>query len=117
MPSSAAVLCGLLVSISAPLAFGQEAVPPVATSTATEAAKLHAEADKAYFQAGDYTNALASFKKAYEMAKTGALAYNIGRCHEKLSQWKEAIGWFETYVTMFSDPREKSETLDKIEIR
>ncbi|MBK6685124.1 MAG: PEGA domain-containing protein [Deltaproteobacteria bacterium] len=116
MPSSAAVLCGLLVCLSAPLAFGQDAVPPVATSTSAEAAKLHAEAGKAYFQAGDYTNALASFKKAYEMAKTGALAYNIGRCHEKLSQWKEAIGWFETYVTMVSDPREKAETLDKIEI-
>lgn len=115
-PRFLAVLASFFVGTFAVPALAQEPPAPTATSTASEAAKLHAEAGKSYFQAGDYTSALGSFKKAYDLAKTPALAYNIGRCHEKLSQWKEAIGWFETYVSMVADPREKSETLDKIEI-
>ncbi|MEQ9496882.1 MAG: PEGA domain-containing protein [Deltaproteobacteria bacterium] len=86
-----------------------------ATSTSTEVAKLYAEAAREYYKAGRYVEALEQFQKAYAIKETPALTYNIGRCHERLSQWKEAIEWYEKYVTLAKNPRDKAEALEKIE--
>lgn len=94
---------------------GDEPIGETSTSTSTEVAKLYAEAAREYYKAGRYVEALEQFQKAYAIKKTSALTYNIGRCHERLSQWKEAIDWYERYVTMTKSPRDKAEALEKIE--
>ena len=121
--ASLASLIALALSLGPSVARGQDSpeLPPdgqAATSTSADAeiARVHADAGRAYYQAGKYLEAIEAFRKAYELLPTGPLAYNIGRCHERLSQWKEAIDWYEVYVAKATDPRDKAETLDKIEI-
>lgn len=86
------------------------------TSTSTEVARLHAEAGRNFYRAGNYVEALSEFKKAYRLQPGSALTYNIARCHERLSQWEEAINAYERYVREATDPRDKAEALDKIEL-
>ncbi|MBK8013186.1 MAG: PEGA domain-containing protein [Deltaproteobacteria bacterium] len=93
------------------------AAPTTTSSTATpEVAKLHAEAGRTYYQAGKYTEALESFKRALDIAPTAALTFNIARCHERLSDWKHAIEWYERYVALETNARDRAEALDKIEL-
>src|SRR5262249_54862700 len=54
--------------------------------------------------------------KAYAITPTPALTYNIARCHERLSQWQEALNMYERYLTEASDARDRAETLEKIEL-
>lgn len=70
----------------------------------------------AAFKDGQYLQAVDAFERAYELVPAPALAYNIARSHERLSQWEEAIEWYETYLRIATDPRDKAEVLDKIEI-
>lgn len=85
-------------------------LPPPSEDIATQ----QAEAGRAFYRAGNYLSALAAFKAAYDVAPTSALSYNIARCHERLSQWAEAIEWYERYSEMETDPRERADALDKI---
>lgn len=92
------------------------------TTTSTASADKEAEArtlagqGAEAFKAGNYLDAVAAFQKAYALIPRPALAYNIARSHERLSQWEEAIEWYEKYLKLAEDPRDKAEVLDKIEI-
>ncbi len=101
--------------IPTPSKTGEKAAGAGAGAT-SEVARLRAEAARAYYKAGKYVLALEEFKKAHEISPTAGLTYNIGRCHERLSQWKEAITWYEAYVKLETNPRDKAEALDKIEL-
>jgi tetratricopeptide (TPR) repeat protein len=105
-------------------AAAQEGGAPEATATSSAAAGASAE-DQARqfasegaeaFRDGQYLQAVAAFQKAYDLIPRPTLAYNIARSHERLSQWEEAIEWYERYLKLAEDPRDKAEVLDKIEI-
>jgi tetratricopeptide (TPR) repeat protein len=109
----------LLTALLAPgLASAQTGTATVATTTSTSAeiARLHAEAGRNFYRAGKYVEALEEFKKADRIEPSSAITYNIARCHERLSQWEEAINAYEKYVKEATDPRDKAEALDKIEL-
>ncbi|MEE2904235.1 MAG: PEGA domain-containing protein [Myxococcota bacterium] len=82
--------------------------------TTKQAIKLFKQA-KAEYRSGNYLGALENFKKAYELKPTPAILYNVARCYEKLSKVQEAIKTYEQYVAQTTDPRDKAETLEKIE--
>lgn len=86
------------------------------TSTTSAAAEEYYEAGKIFYENGKYLEALDAFKRAYEITPTAALTYNIAATHEKLSQWSEAIEWYEKYLELETNPRERSEVLDKLEL-
>lgn len=130
-PSSAAfdfgrpiafILAGALLST-----FPSAAAAQTTTSTAGASTDSAAAGDptaqaialfkraKANYKDGKYVEALIDFKKAYELKPTGAITYNIARCHEQLSEWKEAVAAYELFATETDDQREKTEALDKIE--
>jgi Flp pilus assembly protein TadD len=107
----------LALVVFAPRAFAQE-TPPTATSTASDKgsqARAFAEQGKAFYKQGKYIEALGEFKKAHELTPTPALTYNIARCHERLSQWQEAIAMYDRYAKETTDPRDRAEALEKIE--
>ena len=76
------------------------------TTTSTASADKEAEArtlagqGAEAFKAGNYLDAVAAFQKAYALIPRPALAYNIARSHERLSQWEEAIEWYEKYLKL-----------------
>ncbi len=110
------VIGALCVPALASAGTGTATVAATRTSTSSEVAKLHAEAGRNYYRAGKYVEALEEFKKAYRLEPRAALSYNVARCHERLSQWEEAINAYERYVKEATDPRDKAEALDKIEL-
>lgn len=89
------------------------AAAPAADST--EKAIALFKAAKKDYRSGKFLEALENFKKAYELKPTPAILYNVARCYEKLSQIQEAIKTYEQYVAQTTDPRDKAETLEKIE--
>ena len=117
-----ALVAALILGPASAAAQG-EAGAPEATETSSAAAATpedqargFASEGAAAFKAGQYLQAITAFEKAYELLPRPALAYNIARSHERLSQWEEAIEWYEKYLKLAEDPRDKAEVLDKIEI-
>lgn len=92
----------------------KDAALPSASGTPEEIAAGQAQAGRAFYRAGNYVQALGAFRAAFEITPTAALSYNVARCHERLSQWREAIEWYEKYSELESDPRERADALDKI---
>lgn len=92
-----------------------ESTPAAADDSETQARAFAAEGAKA-FKAGQYLQAIEAFQKAHDLVPRAALAYNLARSNERLSQWEEAVEWYEKYLKLASDPRDKAEVLDKIEI-
>ena len=90
-------------------------VPSTGTSTGAAIARQYAEAGATFYNNGQYAEAIREFKQAYEIAPTAALAYNIGRSHERLSQPKDAIEWYERYVTAETSPQDRAEVIQRIE--
>jgi tetratricopeptide (TPR) repeat protein len=111
---SALCLAGFAYSSSNALAQTTTSTAPAAPASSDEAQK-HAEAARALYKDGKYLEALEEFKKAYAITPTPALTYNIARCHERLSQWQEALAMFEKYAKEATDPRDRTEALDKVE--
>ena len=71
------------------------------------------QATEAY-KAGEYKKALDLFKQAYDMEAIPTLLYNIGRCHERLEEHKEAKTYYELFL-LEADP--DSEIKGKVEER
>src|SRR5438552_3554487 len=102
MRFSALHLCAALLSSMPGVALAQAETPPATpdkappppagTATSTgganrEEAAKHDQAAKAFYKEGKYLEALGEFRKAYDLAPSAALTYNVARCHERLSQY------------------------------
>lgn len=86
------------------------------TSTgSSEVARLYDQAGRTFYRNGQYAEAIEQFRQAYTAEPTANRAYNIARSHERLSKWKDAIEWYQTYVAMTADPTDRAEALEKIE--
>ena len=100
--------------VSAPQA-GPRRAARTTTSTATEAAKIYAAAGRDFYRAGQYLEAARRFERAFSMLQTAALAFNVARSYERISQWQDAVAWYERYVRMETDPQERAEAIETIE--
>ncbi|MEM6863377.1 MAG: tetratricopeptide repeat protein, partial [Myxococcota bacterium] len=109
---------GFALVVTMMWAFPVGAQEEVSTSTASSsaAATEYADAGRLFYQNGQYVEALEAFQNAYALTPTAALTFNIARCYEKLSQWSDAISFYEKYLELETNPRDRSEVLDKLEL-
>ncbi len=52
----------------------------------------------AYYEAGDYENALRDFQTSYDLSRRPELLWNLYLCHERLGQWEQAAGALESFL-------------------
>ncbi len=88
--SLSALLVALLLACAAP-AWGQ------GNDKDRQAREFFLKGKKAY-QQGLYEEAMKNFKAALDVRPSPILEYNIGRCHDKLGQQKEAIAAYKRYL-------------------
>jgi tetratricopeptide (TPR) repeat protein len=72
--------------------------------------ELATEGAKA-FNAKDYRKAIEYFEKAYAVEPVPNLLYNIGKCHEKLEQWRSAQKYYKKFAVapdVSSEAREEA---------
>ena len=86
-----ALSCALLLTLASPSARADGDAP-----TTEEAGNIQARARAAFaageeaFARGDYSDALAEFKRAFSLRKHDAVRFNIAVCLERLSRYREA---------------------------
>jgi tetratricopeptide (TPR) repeat protein len=84
---------------------------PALAQSNDERARLHFDSGTAYYDAGDYEDALREFQNAYELSERAGLLYNLYLCHERLGNLDEAIASLDGYLTD-GDPAERREVLE-----
>lgn len=91
--------------------------PTTETSTAAGSDEASAaDRGRQLFEQGQYLEALEAFREAHEADPSAAMKYNIARCYEQLSQWSDAIEWYEEYLEVETNPRDRSQVMDKIDL-
>ncbi|MBU1240969.1 hypothetical protein KKF84_18700 [Myxococcota bacterium] len=102
----AAALIFPAVSLAAPPRHGAHAGAKV------EIAKNLYRAGKGFYKSRSYTEALASFQKAYALSAKPELLFNIALCYEHLGKAQMAISQLVQYLRHF--PREKQKVIARI---
>ena len=86
--------------VAVALAFSLCALP--VRAEVTEAAQLDSRAayDRGVrlYDLGDFGGAVVEFKRAYELAETPALLFNIAQCHYQLNFLPDALFMYESYL-------------------
>ncbi len=67
-------------------------------SPATKEADRHFKSGVALFKEGKYTEALAEFERAYDIAPHPLVLYNIAGCHRELSHYGDAVKFYERFL-------------------
>jgi tetratricopeptide (TPR) repeat protein len=104
-PLGALVVCAALHS--AAVARGE-------TPCADELARKVFEAGHAFFEAGDYEEALRSFQRSYSLCPKPEQQKNIGATHERLGNLPSAIETYELYLKIAP---QDAEDRDAIQVR
>jgi hypothetical protein len=65
---------------------------------ADQRARLHFDSGRAYYDVGDYENALREFRAAYDESHRTPILYNLYLCFERLSDLGSAIGALEQFL-------------------
>lgn len=81
-----------------------------------EQARAHFSAGRAAFSAGRYPDALAEFKKAYELSHRPQLLYNVGVAADRLRHDAEALEAFEAYLRALPEAPERAEVEGRIAV-
>jgi tetratricopeptide (TPR) repeat protein len=77
------------------------------------ARKKFAEGTAAYGEA-DYPRALAAFEAARRARPAPAFDYNIGRCHDRMGSWAEAIAAYERWLASSPPEADAREIRDRV---
>jgi tetratricopeptide (TPR) repeat protein len=104
----------VLGTLRAPAARAGEAAPDLDPDT--EVARRHFRAGSAAYAQGDYGVALDQFVQARRAKPLPDLDYNIGRCHDRLEHYAEAIAAYQRFVDGSSDPQERARTTARIDV-
>ena len=88
--------------------------PNVELDPDTEVARRHFRAGSAAYESGDYTTALQEFERARLVKPLADLDYNIGRCHDRLEHYPEAIAAYQRFVDATSNIEERTEISERI---
>ena len=106
--STAAVACVIgLLSVSAEAAAQDDA------AATAEARRVFEGATRAYDERR-YEDALAMFRRAYELTGTAELQYNLGITLERLGRVREAIAAYERYVEEAVDATDRGDVQVRI---
>ncbi|MGM0556662.1 MAG: tetratricopeptide repeat protein [Myxococcota bacterium] len=113
------VIFGLLTFGAASVGFAQDG-GEAAESSEEEFGSLTKQGATAY-RNEDYENAVVFFERAYEVKPVPNLLYNIGRAHEKLGNFEEAIEYYEEFanepdvdIKARRDAIDRADTLSKV---
>ena len=95
------------------------APPPArpAGANALDEARAHYEVGVQLYSENDYEGALVELERAYTLAPSFRILYNLGRLHRKLNDYAAALRAFELYLATGTDiPNDrKSEVLSEID--
>lgn len=80
-----------------------------------EQARAHVEAGQAAFEAEEYERAITEFEAAYDILGDPMLIYNIGVCHERLEQRREAVEAYFRYISEAPDADNADEVRERID--
>src|SRR6266540_2275305 len=91
----------------APSATGTTADSPSTEASETTAstprslddARVHFDRGIELFGEGSYEAALVEFDRAYQIAPSYRIQYNVGRIHRQLNHYAEALNAFQEYLT------------------
>ncbi|MEO7729880.1 MAG: hypothetical protein ABIY55_02825 [Kofleriaceae bacterium] len=72
---------------------------PEPKTAAQKDADRHFKSGVALFKEAKYTEALAEFERAYEIAPHPLVLYNIAGCHRELSHYGEAVTYYGRFLT------------------
>jgi tetratricopeptide (TPR) repeat protein len=90
----------LLVTFTCTLALGR---PALAADAPIDEARVRFQRGVQLFHEGSYEAALAEFRKAYQVAPSFRLLYNIGQVHYELHDYVGALKSFRQYLTDGAD--------------
>jgi tetratricopeptide (TPR) repeat protein len=91
------------------LALAVLTAPARAQDADTEAARDLSDRAMMQYDLGHYREALRTFEQAKATKSLPAFDYNIGRCHEQLGQWRQAIDAYERYVKSEPPPSDAAD--------
>lgn len=72
-------------------------------------ARLHSDLGKLAFKQQRYADALAEFRRAYELAPIPEVLFNVARCHEELHDDAAAVRGYEQYLAARPDAPDRVE--------
>lgn len=81
-----------------------------------EAARLTFESAREAFVAGDYENALARFRQAYQLSQRPGLLYNIAQTLDRLRRDEETLQALRDYLAAQPDAANRSEVEARIRV-
>ena len=81
-----------------------------------EAARLTFESAREAFVAGDYENALARFRQAYQLSQRPGLLYNIAQTLDRLRRDEETLQALRDYLAAAPDAANRSEVEARIRV-
>lgn len=81
-----------------------------------EAARLTFESAREAFVAGDYENALARFRQAYQLSPRPGLLYNIAQTLDRLRRDEETLQALRDYLRAAPDAQNRSEVEARIRV-
>jgi hypothetical protein len=76
-----------------------KSAPKPAPKPGQKEADHHFKSGVALFKEGKYSEALAEFERAYEIAPHPLVLYNIAGCHRQLSHYAEAVTFYHRFLT------------------
>jgi len=79
-----------------------------------ESARIHFEAAKKLYKSEKYSEALDLFMKAYSRYPKPEILYNIGKCYEKLGDYKNAIKFYEQYLLLNPVAEDRTEVQELV---
>src|SRR6478752_5225126 len=74
------------------------AAPKDGPSAAQKEADRHFKSGVALYKENKYSEALAEFERAYEIAPHPLVLYNIATCHRELSQYGDAVKFYRRFI-------------------
>jgi tetratricopeptide (TPR) repeat protein len=92
----------LVASLAAPAApvIAKGKPKPASKEEKEKKAKVEAlfQEAEANYRTGDYEQALAGYKEAYELSKKPSLLFNLGQCYRMLKRYDEALFAYRLYL-------------------
>jgi tetratricopeptide (TPR) repeat protein len=114
MPFVRAACISILIVAACPS--GARAQPAHLADADTEVAQRHFRIGSEAYAAGRYTQAIAEFTQAEELRPLPALEFNIGRCHDRLGNWRLAAEAYQRYLDRAPDAEDADEVRTRIAI-
>lgn len=114
---SAAVLFLALFSAALPASAGKSggaAEEGELSAEQKEEAKSAFLAGSASFREGDFRRAIEHFRRAFEIARSPEIIYNIGRCYEELHEEEDAIYHYEMFLRFYPTAEDAEDVRHRI---